>query len=377
LLFSDYYLQIFRYGIIGLFLLSALIQLLYYLLIYARVGNYKRKPFQKKYPISVIISVRNEAENLRKNLKAVLEQKHKNYEVVVVNDCSTDETDNVLGDYLKRYKHLHVTSIAPDKKFFHGKKLAVTIGIKAAVNEWLVFIDADCIPVSDQWLNRLQESISDSTEIILGYGGYQQKKGMLNAYIRFDTLFIAMQYLGFAIKGIPYMGVGRNLAYRKSLFFRNKGFASHYNLLSGDDDLFVNETATKLNTAVEFHPESHTLSLPKMTWKEWFMQKKRHFTTSGKYKAKHFFLLGFEPLTRFLFYFSFCYLLALKWFFIPLLIIAGVRLLLQLIIFKITMKRLNIRGILLWCLVFDLLSLFINFNIYLSSLFRRRKIRWK
>lgn len=377
LILPAYYIDLVQYSILGLFAFAALSQILSYLTVYSGIGRYRRKPQLKSHPISVIICARNEEENLRNKLKSVLEQDHKNYEVIVVNDCSTDNTDDILGDYLMKYKHLRVTSISPDKKFTHGKKLAITVGIKAASHEWLVFIDADCEPVSDQWLNRLQENFRDEKEIVLGYGGFEKRKGFLNAYIRYDTLFIAMQYLGFAIKGVPYMGVGRNLAYRKSLFFKNKGFASHYNLLSGDDDLFVNETANKINTSVEFHAESHTLSIPKLTWEEWITQKKRHFTTSGRYKGGHFFRLGIEPLMRFLFYFSFCYLLTLKIFLIPVLCIAGLRWIIQLIVIKISMNRLAIRGIFLWCIIFDLFSMFINFSIYLSSQFRRRNTKWK
>ncbi|MBN1950159.1 MAG: glycosyltransferase [Bacteroidales bacterium] len=377
MLIPVFYIEMVHYAVLGLLILTTLSQLISYLFVYGSVGRYKRNPGLKKHPVSVIICARNEAENLKKNLPLVLEQKFDNFEVIVVNDCSTDSTDDVLGDFLKKYKHLRVTSIAPDKKFTHGKKLAVTVGIKAAKNEWLVFTDADCVPVSDQWLNRMQENFLDSKEIVIAYGGYRPQPGLLNAYIRYDTLFIAMQYLGHALKGMPYMGVGRNLAYRKSLFFRNKGFASHYNILSGDDDLFINETATRTNTAVEFHPESHTLSVPRQSWGEWFTQKKRHYSTFGRYKPGHLFHLGIEPLMRVLFYFSFCYLLALKILVVPVLILAAVRWLTQLVVFKTAMNRLGVKGILLWCSIFDLISLFINFIIYLSGLFRRRTLRWK
>lgn len=377
MLIPVYYIEIVHYVILGLLILSVLSQLSSYLIVFGGLGRYKRKPVSKQHPVSVIICARNEAENLKANLGAVLEQKHYDYEVVVVNDCSIDATDEVLGEFLKKYKHLKVTSIAPDKKFTHGKKLAMTVGIKAAKNEWLLFTDADCIPTSDQWLNRFQENFTKETSIVLGYGGYHKRAGLLNKYIQYDTLFIAMQYLGFALRKMPYMGVGRNLAYRKSLFFKNKGFASHYNLLSGDDDLFVNETATKTNTAVELHSESHTLSNPKETWSRWFAQKRRHFTTSGRYRSAHLFRLGIEPLMRLLFYFSFCYLLALKIFIIPVLAIAGTRWLVQIIVTKIAMNRLQVRGIWLWFIIFDLISLFMNFIIYLTSLFRRRTIQWK
>jgi hypothetical protein len=177
--------------------------------------------------------------------------------------------------------------------------------------------------------------------------------------------------------GKPYMGVGRNLAYRKSLFFKNKGFASHYGLLSGDDDLFVNETATKSNTAVEFHHESHTRSTPKLKWSAWFAQKKRHFTTSRHYRAKHIFLLGLEPWSRLLFYVTFCYLIVLK-IFIPYILAAFfVRLITVLLISKIAMRRFNEQKLLLWIPFFDLFALFINFNIFISSIFRSKKSRWK
>ncbi len=373
-----HYIDYFRYGIFGLFILILIIQLCYYYFLYLRIALYKRTPHAKKHSISVIICARNEAENLRNNLPSVLEQKHKNYEVIVVNDCSTDDTDEVIGEYIMKYNHLRTTTISPDKKFTHGKKLALTVGIKAAEHEWLVFTDADCKVHSNQWLNRLQENFTDNIEIVLGYGGYLKRKGLLNAYIRYDTLVIAMQYLSFALSGMPYMGVGRNLTYRKSLFFKNKGFASHYGILSGDDDLFVNETANKSNTAVEFHSDSHTCSIPKQTWGSWTKQKKRHFSTAGRYKSKHIFWLGLEPLTRLLFYLTFGYLIGLNIFTIFVLSVCAFRLLSQLIIIKLAMNRLREKGLLLSLVVFDIISLFINFNIYLSGVFiRSKKSRWK
>lgn len=373
-----HYIDYFKYGIFGLFIFVSIIQLSYYYLLFLRVVIYKRIPHAKKHAISVIICARNEAENLRNNLPSILEQEHKDYEVIVVNDCSTDETDEVIGEYIKKYKHLRTTTISPDKKFTHGKKLAVTVGIKAAKHEWVVFTDADCKASSDQWLNRLQENFTSEKEIVLGYGGYARGKGLLNKYIRYDTIVIALQYFSFALAGMPYMGVGRNLAYRKSLFFRNKGFASHYGILSGDDDLFVNETATKLNTAVELHRQSYTTSIPKLSWSLWVKQKKRHFLTAKYYKSKHVFWLGLEPFSRLLFYLTFGCLLGLNIFTIFVWSAFGFRFISQLMIIKLTMSRLREKGLLLAIFIFDIISLFINFNIYLSGIFtRRKKSRWK
>jgi biofilm PGA synthesis N-glycosyltransferase PgaC len=173
------------------------------------------------------------------------------------------------------------------------------------------------------------------------------------------------------------MGVGRNLAYRKSLFFKNKGFASHYDLLSGDDDLFVNETANKNNTSVEIHHESYTRSDPKQTWKQWSNQKKRHYSTADRYKTKHIFLLGIEHFSRILFYCTFISLLSLQAY-LPYVLGAGIlRLAIQMVIFKLSMNRLNERKLLIWFVIFDVLSLFINFIIYLSTRFRSKKLKWK
>lgn len=359
--------------------LSLLMQFIFYLGIYARFIFRKQKTVKrKKEPVSVIICARNEADNLEKYLPAVLSQDYPDYEIIVVNDCSSDHTDEILGKYLKEYSHLRTTNITEDKKFAHGKKLAITVGIKAAKHEILIFTDADCQPASDQWLKRIQQKFSREKSIVLGYGGYFRRKNLLNNYIRYDTMTIAWQYFSYALGGNPYMGVGRNLAYRKSLFFANKGFASHYHLLSGDDDLFVNETADSSNTAVEFSHDSHTRSEAKRSLKEWIKQKRRHFTTGKHYKARHKFLLCIEPVSRFFCYASFIYLISVRIYPAYVLSAFGFRLLIQLIFTKKAMKLLNEKNLLISSLFFDVLSLFINFIIHFSNRLRfKRRRQWK
>ena len=282
---------------------SAAIQLFYYIFYYAAVYFYK-PPEDKatRLPVSIIICARNEAENLKKFLPSILEQDYPDYEVIVVNDCSEDNSYLILGNFLLQYPHLRISTVNKDPKFTHNKKFAQFIGIKAAKNEILLFTDADCQPESDKWLGNMTSHFHDKTDFVLGYGGYLKKKGLLNKYIRYDCLSIAMQYLGMAIRGIPYMGVGRNLAYRRSLFFANNGYGAHNHLISGDDDLFVNSNATKTNTTVEFRKESHTRSVPSSGLKEWIIQKKRHLTTAPYYRLRDQILLIIEPVTRILFY---------------------------------------------------------------------------
>lgn len=359
--------------------MSLFIQFFFYFGIYRRFIFFKKKNQETgSEPLSVIICARNEAENLDKNLKSILEQDYPNYEVIVVNDCSHDNTDIVLSKYLGKYKHLKTTTIAEDKKFSHGKKLALTVGIKSAQNELLVFTDADCNPASNKWLGKISRNFNDKISIVLGYGGYKTGKGFLNNYIRYDTVWIALQYFSFAISGFPYMGVGRNLAYRKSLFFSGKGFANHYHLLSGDDDLFVNENANKGNVAIEFSQESHTRSIPKTTFTDWAKQKKRHFSTAKYYKSKHKFLLILESSSRFFLYASFVWLLIIWYHPQIILPLFALRLITQLYLTKKLLSVLKEKNLLISSLFFDILSIFINLSLYITGRFRRiKRQQWK
>ncbi|MBE9467712.1 MAG: glycosyltransferase [Bacteroidetes bacterium] len=364
--------------ILALFGLSLLIQLIYYFFVYSRILFYKQKETsESNEPVSVIICARNEVENLKKHLPLILAQDYFDYEVIVVNDCSSDKSEETLAVLQKKYSRLKISTINEDKKFYHGKKLALTIGIKAAKNELLLLIDADCYPVDKNWINSMQKNFTDKTEIVLGYGGYVNKKGFVNKLIRFDTFFIALQYFGLAIAGKPYMGVGRNLAYRKSTFFKNKGFAGHNHILSGDDDLFINDVANKNNIKIEIDKTSYTRSLPKTNLHEWFTQKRRHLTTAKYYKTKSKFYLCIEILSREIFYLSFIFLLISKFDYRVLLISFLVRSLVQLIIIKKGMNRLQEKGFLFSTLLLDILLPIFNFHLIVSSYFLIKQNKWK
>ncbi len=357
---------------------ALLIQLIFHLGIFSRFAF--RKPVaisDASNPVSVIICARNEADNLEMYLPLILTQDYPDYEVVVVNDCSTDNTEDVLEKFKSEYPRLRVTTIREDKKFTHGKKIAVTIGIKSAKNDNLLFIDGDCKPESNQWLKLMSRHFTDKVSIVLGYGGYFSQPGFLNKYIRYDTMMIALQYFSFALCKIPYMGVGRNLGYKKSLFYGGSGFSRHFHLASGDDDLFVNENATKTNTAIEFSHESHTRTAAKESFNKWYFQKKRHLTTSRLYKPLHKFLLGIEPLSRFIFYASFLAMLVNPVYLPWALILFAFRLLALLLITKKTMNRLNEKNLLVYSFLFDFISLFINLGLLVTSRSRPSNYQWK
>ena len=351
--------------------------LTYYFFFFSRLAFHKEQYATKDpEPVSIIICARNEIKNLRKHIYSVLDQVYPVFQVVVVNDCSWDESDDFLKELEMQYSNLKVVTILEQEKYLHGKKFALTLGIKAAKYDLLLLTDADCIPASNNWLFNMQNNFNDKKDIILGYGGYARKKGLLNRVIRYDTFHNAMQFLSFAKAGIPYMGVGRNLAYRKDIFFNVKGFASHNHLLSGDDDLFVNEVATRQNTKVELKPVSFTISEPKTSFGTWFKQKKRHLTTGKHYKSNHKRLLGIYYISNLIFYLSLITLLVLQF---DWRIIVGIylfRLIIQLWIFGKGMSRLNELD-LIWLIPFlDLFLLLLYPILSLSNLISKPKI-WK
>jgi len=284
----------------AVFAAGLLIQLLFYWVFFSRLAFYRRRDkTQSAPPVSVIISARNEYLNLQQFLPSILEQDYPEYEVVVVNDASDDDTNELLQDISRKYSHLKVIQFARNLNFFTGKKFPLSLGIKSAAHDVLVFTDADCRPRDNQWISRMASHYDDKTEIVLGYGAYEKKKGILNTLIRYDTFHVAVQYLSFSLMGLTYMGVGRNLSYRKSLFYRLKGFTSHYKIASGDDDLFINRAANRKNATIEISPESHTISVPEKRWRRYIRQKKRHLTTAKYYKWKFKILLTAYSVSQF------------------------------------------------------------------------------
>ena len=268
----------------------------------ALVAENLQSPMSEAPGVSVILAAHNESENLSQYLQALLTQDYPLYEVIVVDDGSEDETRAVVESYMVRDPRLHLTFVPYGARVASTKKLALTLAAKAAQYDYLLLTDADCVPESNQWIRSMMAGFQADKQIVLGFGAYFYDKGHVNRLVRFDTLFNGLHYLGAALCGHPYMGVGRNLAYRKSLFFESGGFTHMMGNRSGDDDLFVNYVATKANTAVVLNRESYTWSPAKKTMKEWWQQKRRHLSVSPNYRLGTKIRLALEPISRGLFY---------------------------------------------------------------------------
>ncbi|GAB4128494.1 MAG: glycosyltransferase [Raineya sp.] len=264
----------------------------------------KQLDFDFNKPVSVIVAAHNELDNLKILLPLLLKQNYPEFEVIIVDDRSEDDTYLFLLAQQNKDARIKIVRIEYTPEHISHKKYAISLGIKAARYPYLLFTDADCQPLSEQWIALMTNDWSEEKEFVLGFSPYQKQKGLLNWLIRYETFFTAIQYLSYALAGLPYMGVGRNLAYTKDVFLRNKGFNKHLKIVGGDDDLFVNANAHAKNTTICIHPAAHVLSYPKTTWKSWRIQKNRHLSVGKFYKKKHILLLAWQNMAHSLFWFS-------------------------------------------------------------------------
>lgn len=354
------------------------VQLFYYFFFFGRLAFYKpgTKSSTQTHAVSVIICARDEAENLATNLPGVLVQDYKTtHEVVVVNDNSFDESKYLLEQLKKEFRQMNVVELTQEAKMIPGKKFPLSIGIKSAKHEVLLLTDADCVPASEKWIESMQHTYDEQTEIVLGYGPFHKKKGLLNKLVRWETFHTALQYFSYALAGIPYMGVGRNLSYKKIVFFRHKGFSAHNHLPGGDDDLFINAAANKANTKINIDPESFTLSNPPVSWQQWLKQKRRHYTTSKYYRPLHKFLLALYAVANFIFY---PLVLASMIFYDWRLgfMMLAIKLLAQGIVYARAMQKLGEKDLLPYLLFFDL-WMFFYYLLFAPALIRKPKPHWK
>lgn len=376
--------------LICIYLVSAGIQLWYYLCIYSKVFTLaKSKPErhpETEQPVSVIISAKDEANNLMNFLPLILQQDYPFFEVIVINDRSTDDTAKVLKTFAQKDQRIKTVTINQKIGAFHGKKQALSKGIQKAKNEWLVFTDADCYPLTNKWLKTISRNFDRETDVILGYGGYARIESafLLNKLIRFETAFIAMQYSTFAASGFAYMGVGRNLSYRKTIFYKNNGFATHQHIQSGDDDLLVSAVANKNNIKTELNSNSFTRSVPKKRYSQWIQQKRRHISTSHYYRFRTQILLAGENTSRILFYGIFLtfygiflYSFLPNAFLIVIISVFCIRLIIQTIVFRQTFKVFKETDLLPLGAVFDLILPVFYFIVLVLNIIKPSKIKWK
>jgi len=359
------------------FAIVVLLQILYYVTLFFRFSFHKPKATepQANLPVSIVITAKNDAHLLIKTLPEIFNQDYPQFEVVVVNDNSDDETPQLVRDLQNRFANLRLLNLESSVTNIKGKKFPLSLGIKAADYEHILLTDADCLPASNQWVKLMARHFNDTTKIVLGYSNIRKKAGLLNALIRFDKLHQAIQYFSYCLAKIPFMGVGHNLAYTKTIFFKNKGFASQNHLQFGDDDLFVNQVANDRNCAIEYEKEARTISRSGANFSHWFQLKTFRSKTRKLYRKTNRFLLNFYYFLMTFFYIvlglaiytsidSLIYLLILSGIFI-------IKFAVQYVCFAFASAKLDEKKLVPHILFFDIVFSVLNPVVYLVSKLRK------
>ena len=360
------------------FIIIVVIQLLYYLFVFGKFSFAKaQKSIPKRIPISVIVCAKNEAENVARFIPILADQDYPDYEIILIDDASSDATLEIFEDFEKQYPKIRLVKVKNNEAFWGNKKYALTLGIKAAQKDYLLFMDADCYPATKDWISTMSSQFTMHKTIVLGYGAYEKIPGsFLNKIIRFETMLTAIQYFSWVKAGRPYMGIGRNLAYKKDEFYNVKGFISHMKIRSGDDDLFINQVAKSKNTAICFMPESFTYSQPKTSFKDWFTQKRRHVSTANFYKSFDKIQLALFYVSQLLFIILPIILLAFQYQWIIVLSLIGFRYLFTWISLGFSAGKLKEKDVMYWFPVIEIVLIFTQLDIFITNIFSK-PVYWK
>ncbi len=361
-----------------IFIVIVAIQLFYYLVVFGKFAFTKaQKSTPKKIGISVIVCAKNEADNVIEFIPLLAEQDYPNFEIILIDDASSDHTLEIFEGFEKQYPNIRLVKVVNNEAFWGNKKYALTLGIKASKKDYLLFTDADCYPNSKDWITQMSSQFTMNKTIVLGYGAHEKIAGsFLNKIIRFETMLTAVQYFSWSKMGYPYMGVGRNLAYKKEEFFNVRGFIDHMKIRSGDDDLFINQVATNRNTTICYTPESFTYSKPKTTFKDWFNQKRRHLTTSEFYKPLDKIRLTVFYVSQLFFVLFAIILLAFQYQWIAVVSIIAFRYIFSWISLGFASGKLKEKDVMFWFPIIEIVVIFTQLNIFITNIFSK-PVHWK
>lgn len=361
--------------IVVVFALITFIELLYYYVLYARFAFRKRQPAPEvtldSPPVSVILVVKDAAAVLLKTLPRLLNQHYPHFELVIVNDNSKDDTKLLLLEYQQQYDNIHIVNLDSAVTSIRGNKYALSIGIRCAKYENMIFTDAECAPSSVHWLEHMASQFSDTQHIVLGYSTYMKRNNPINRMLHFDTMLSALQYFSLALVHSTYRGDHKNIGYTKTLFYKQRGFASHNHLVYGDEDIFISKAASRKNTAVVYDPDSYTVLQRQAYYKYWVHHKEGLYYTRKHNTAKNRFFLNFYGILNPLFYLALVLaILATYNQIVMLAIVLGitlVRIISLYLVFGFAAKRLNEKQTIPALLFYDLLFAFLNPIYFVSA----------
>ena len=360
------------------FIAIIIVQFIYYVVIFGTF-SFGKKSFSepKNIPISIIVCAKNDEANVSEFIPLLATQNYPNFEIVLIDDASSDETLEIFEAFEKKYPNINLVKVENNEAFWGNKKFALTLGIKASKNEYLLFTDADCYPKTENWLTEMSAHFNAQKTIVLGFGAYEKIKGsFLNKLIRFETILTTTQYFSWAKIGKPYTGVGRNLGYKKSEFYKTNGFINHMKIRSGDDELFINEAADSKNTAICYSLDSFIISKPKTTFSSWFTQKRRQVSTIKHYKFSDKLQLTLFYISQLLFLVLPVILLSFQFQWILVLSLIGFRYLFSWISLGYAASKLEEKDVVYWFPILEVVFVITQLNVFISNILSK-PVQWR
>lgn len=361
-----------------IFIAIVVIQLVYYLGIFTKFAFANpQQVTPKKIPVSVLIWTKNEAEKLKTLIPLLSVQDYPDYELIFINDASVDETKDILEEAELAYSNIRAVNVENNEAFWGNKKFALTLGIKAARKEYLLFTNADCMPATGDWITQMASHFTLSKTIVIGHTAYEKvKKSFFNKIVRYDNTLSAMQGFSWAKAGRPYKAKGSNLAYKKEEFFKVNGFVDHMNIRLGEDSLFINQAATATNTTISYNPESFVLAQPPATVNDFIVKKRKELYTASYFAAfnkNQLYLFGFTQLA---FILLAVILAAIQYNWMFLVPVIAVRYIATWIITGYTAAKLEEKDVIIWYPVFEIIIIFLQLHIYIKNSFSKTP-HWK
>jgi glycosyltransferase involved in cell wall biosynthesis len=360
------------------FVVVVILQLVYYLGVFGKFSFAKPQIITpKRLSVSVIVCAKNDAEKVKELIPVLLAQNYPDFELVLIDNASSDETLDIFEEYEKQYRNIRLVKVENNEAFWGNKKYALTLGIKAASKDYLLFTDADCYPTSPDWILNMTSQFTLNKTIVLGYSAYEkQAKSFLNKIIRYDAVLRATQQFAWAKLGRPFTGNGRNLAYKKDEFFKRNGYINHMNILTGEDALFINDAAGKKNTAMCYSVESFTYTKAKKTFKSWTKERRKAAFTASFFKPFDRFQLKLFTVLQAAFFILMILLLALQFNWMFIVPVIAVRYVAGWITMAKSAVKLNEKDIVYWYPVMEIILIFTQLYVYAANL-TSKPVHWK
>jgi len=353
-----------------------IISILFLFLFTGRILFRKKIQHSTAAPLSLIYTVRNEETRLKNNMAPVLSINGVDFEVIVVDDFSQDNSFQVLGMLRGRSDRLKVSTLQQETRF--STKMAQNLALKAASFEWILTVPISYENASIEWISGISNALDFNKTVVLSYCSAQNSGGFINRIYRIENYLSFTKSVGYILNNFPFVYSEENVAFQKKKYFEIGGHGLKISEQYANLELLINFFIRKKTTSILFESVTAIKKTEDLIWNDYLdilkksLRIEKHL--SGSKKA----MLAFDEITKLLFppvtVVVIILLFDLWPLFSALLLIMFIA---RLVIIKIMQNRLNERKIFISSLLYDLIVPY--FKLFYRWYFNNRgqKQKWK